>query len=37
MPDLRLTSIKDTVVIVDDGTADDSCGCNPLINDLTVK
>ena len=30
-------SIQDTLMIVDDGSAADSLGCNPLINDLTGK
>lgn len=30
-------SVKDTLMLVDDGTLDDSLGCNPLINDLTGK
>lgn len=30
-------SVEDTLMLVDDGTADDSLGCNPLINDLTGK
>lgn len=39
MPDMNLSanSIVDTLMLVDDGTADDSLGCNPLINDLTGK
>lgn len=35
--DLATLSIQDTVVLVDDGTAADSLGCNPLVNDLTGK
>lgn len=30
-------SVKDTLMLVDDGSTGDSLGCNPLINDLTGK
>ena len=30
-------SVQDTILLVDDGTAEDSLGCNPLVNDLTGK
>lgn len=30
-------SVKDTLMLVDDGTAGDSLGCNSLVNDLTGK
>lgn len=38
-PDLTdpANAITDTLMFVDDGTAEDSLGCNPLINDLTGK
>lgn len=35
--DLATLAIQDTVILVDDGTAADSLGCNPLVNDLTGK
>lgn len=35
--DLSLVAIQDTLVLVDDGTAADSLGCNALVNDLTGK
>src|SRR5690349_11580782 len=38
-PDLNIPAndIKDTVVVVDDGTAGDSLGCNALTNNLAGK
>lgn len=35
--DLSVAQIQDTLMIVDDGTAGDSLGCNALVNDLTGK
>ena len=38
-PDMTIpgNAILDTLMLVDDGTADDTLSCNPLINDLTGK
>ena len=38
-PDMTIpgNAILDTLMLVDDGTADDTLSCNPLINDLIIR